>query len=205
MVRREVTFVTGHHAERLSRESRPEFHARVIETGLRGLCPRCMIDWPDGEDASCTEADHRAEHLTYPLHRHRSAVLMPDGTSVTPVSFYGGDPYRRDKAPDYGLYLDLRWRPPWPHQHLDWPDNDIPRDKEAMLRGMGALLDRARAGQGVEVGCLAGHGRTGTALAPLVVLCGHPTSQAVAWVRANYCGRAINATQEGFVIRLSEP
>jgi hypothetical protein len=184
----------------------PEAHpVRIIETRLRGLCPRCMIDWPDGEDASCTEADHQAEHLTYPLHRHRSAVLLPDGTAITPVSFYGGDPYRRDEAPDYGLYLDLRWRPPWPHQHLDWPDNDIPSDQEEMLSGIGALLERARAGQRVEIGCLAGHGRTGTALATLVVLCGHPTNQAVAWVRANYCDRAVNAKQEGFVLRLSEP
>jgi hypothetical protein len=177
----------------------------MIETPLRGLCPQCMIDWPDGEDASCTEADHQAGHLTYPLHRHRSAVLLPDGTAITPVSFYGGDPYRRDEAPDYGLYLDRRWRPPWPHHHLDWPDNDVPSDQEEMLSGMRALLGRARAGQRVESGCLAGHGRTGTALATLVVLCGHPANQAVAWVRANYCDRAVHARQEDFVLQLSEP
>jgi len=177
----------------------------MIEAHLRGLCPLCMIDWPDGEDASCTEADHRAGHLTYPLHRHRSAVLLPGGSAITAVSFYGGDPYQRDEAPAYGLYLDLRWRPPWPHQHLDWPDNDIPSDQEEMLSGLGALLERARAGQRAEIGCLAGHGRTGTALAAMAVLCGHPASQAVEWVRANYCDRAVHEKQEGFVQRLCEP
>jgi hypothetical protein len=170
-----------------------------------GLCPRCMIDWPDGEYVGCTEPDHQAEHRTYRLHVHRSAVRLPDGTAITAVSLYGGDPYRRDEAPDYGLYLDPRWRPPWPHQHLDWPDNDIPRDQEAMLSGVGSLLERARAGQRVEVGCLAGHGRTGTALATLAVLCGHPANRAVAWVRANYCDRAVHAKQEDFVLQLSEP
>jgi hypothetical protein len=33
------------------------------------------------------------------------------------------------------------------------------------------LLDRARAGQRVEIGCYGGHGRTGTALACLAILC----------------------------------
>jgi len=131
---------------------------------------------------------------------------LPDGTAITPVSFYVGDPYRRDEAPDFGLYLDQRWRPPWPHQHLDWPDYDIPRDREAMLSGVGALLERARAGQRVEIGCWAGHGRTGTALATMVVFCGHPANRAVAWVRANYCEQAVeNAKQEDFVLQLSEP
>jgi len=74
-----------------------------------------------------------------------------------------------------------------------------------MLSGVGTLLQRARAGQRVETGCLAGHGRTGTALAILVVLCGHPANQAVAWVRANYCYRAVHAKQEDFVLRFSQP
>jgi hypothetical protein len=52
---------------------------------------------------------------------------------------------------------------------------------------------------------LAGHGRTGTALAALVVLCGHQANEAVAWVRANYCDRAVHVRQEDFVLRLSEP
>ncbi len=52
----------------------------------------------------------------------------------------------------------------------------------------------------VEVGCLGGHGRTGTALACLAVLTGTPANEAVAWVRANYCAHAVETeAQEALV------
>jgi protein-tyrosine phosphatase len=35
------------------------------------------------------------------------------------------------------------------------------------------VLERARAGERVDVGCFEGHGRTGTALACLAILTGH--------------------------------
>ena len=72
-----------------------------------------------------------------------------------------------------------------------------------VLAALGSLRDRARSGQRVEVGCLGGHGRTGTALAVLAVLGGHPPDEAVAWVRANYCPEAVEtAEQEAFVAGL---
>ena len=52
-------------------------------------------------------------------------------------------------------------------------------------------FDAARAGQRVEVGCIAGHGRTGTVLACIAVLAGIPAGDAVAWVRDHYCAKAI--------------
>ena len=61
-----------------------------------------------------------------------------------------------------------------------------------------------RSGQDVEVGCLGGHGRTGTALACLAVLTGHPSRDAVAWVRSSYCAKAVETQgQEAFVAALS--
>ncbi len=63
-----------------------------------------------------------------------------------------------------------------------------------------SLLDRARAGQRVEIGCYGGHGRTGTALACLAILCGQAPGEAVGWVRAGYCERAVETDeQEAFV------
>ena len=110
---------------------------------------------------------------------------------------------RRDRPPDHGLYLDPRWRPPWAHDHLEWPDFGVPADPVPVVAALRSLLDRARAGEQVEVGCLGGHGRTGTALACLAVLGGHPAGDAVAWVRANYCGKAVEtAEQEAFVAGL---
>ena len=62
-------------------------------------------------------------------------------------------------------------------------------------------LDRARAGEVVEVGCLGGHGRTGTALACLAVLAGHPADDAVAWVRRTYCDRAVETDEQADYVR----
>jgi hypothetical protein len=135
-----------------------------------------------------------------PPHVHRSVVRLPEGTTVTAVSFDANDPYRRDQPPDFGLYLDARWAPPWPHEHLDWPDFGIPREPELFAGALEGLLLRARAGQRVEIGCLGGHGRTGTALAWLAVLSGTAPDEAVVWVRSNYCVEAVETPeQEAFV------
>lgn len=124
-------------------------------------------------------------------HVHRTPVRFADGTTVMGVRFLGDDPYVREDAPDFGLYLDERWAPPWPHEHVDWPDFGVPEDVAALRRTLTDLLYRARKGERVEVGCLGGHGRTGTALACLAVLAGTPANDAVAWVRANYCYKAV--------------
>ncbi len=143
-------------------------------------------------------------------HVHRSAVELADGTVVTAVSFAGDDPYGRDVTPAFGLYLDVRWRPPWPHAHADWPDFGLPDDAGALRSSLLALLDHARAGDPVEIGCLGGHGRTGTALGCLAVLTGTPADEAVAWVRDRYCDMAVEtdaqrAFVESFGARAGEP
>ena len=124
-------------------------------------------------------------------HVHRERVELADGTAVTAVSFLGDDPYARAAAPAFGLYLDDRWDPPWPHDHVAWPDFGLPPDVDGLRIALVALLDRARTGEAVEIGCLGGHGRTGTALACLAVLTGTPAAGAVDWVRASYCERAV--------------
>ena len=129
-------------------------------------------------------------------HVHRTPVRFADGTTVMGVRLLGDDPYVREDAPGFGLYLDERWAPPWPHEHLDWPDFGVPDDLDAFRRALTDLLDRARKGERVEVGCLGGHGRTGTALACLAVLTGTPANDAVAWVRANYCYKAVETDSQ---------
>ncbi len=129
--------------------------------------------------------------------------MLADGTRVTAVSFDPVAPYSRARDPDYGLYLDARWRPPWDHGHIDWPDFGVPANTEAVINALKTVLERARSGQDIEIGCLGGHGRTGTALACLAILAGHPASDAVAWVRSSYCPKAIETpAQEAFVAAL---
>ena len=96
-----------------------------------------------------------ATSIDFEDHRHRTAVVLPDGTTVTAVSFDPGDPYGREQRPDYGLYLDSRWQPPWPHDHVGWPDFGVPEEQTAIMTALRSLLARARTGQRVEVGCLA--------------------------------------------------
>lgn len=124
-------------------------------------------------------------------HVHRTPVTFADGTQVIGVTFAADDPYRRDALPSYGLYLDDRWRPPWPYSHLDWPDFGVPTDPGRLRDALEDVLARARCGETVEIGCLGGHGRTGTALACLAVLTGTSPTEAVAWVRSNYCEKAV--------------
>jgi hypothetical protein len=139
----------------------------------------------------------------YEPHVHRTVVQLADGTAVTAVSFEAEDPYGRDRAPQFGLYFDPRWDPPWPHEHVAWPDFGVP-DAEALRGSLRPLLARARRGERVEVGCWGGHGRTGTALACLAVLTGMRNERAVDWVRANYCSDAVETdAQRAFVERFA--
>jgi protein-tyrosine phosphatase len=174
----------------------------MTETRVIVACAERQEFWYLGaEPAKCTDPGH--QHRQVEVHRHRSVVNLPDGTRVTAVSFDAVDPYARDRQPDYGLYLDRRWQPPWAHDHLDWPDFGVPADPALVLVALRSVLDRARAGEQVEVGCVGGHGRTGTALACLAVLAGHPATDAVAWVRASYCQKAVEtAAQEAFITGL---
>ena len=131
-----------------------------------------------------------------PRHVHRDPVTFTDGTTITAVSFLGADPYERDPTPTFGLYLDERWAPPWPHAHVAWPDFGLPSDPVAFARALEDLAGRAERGEQVEIGCLGGHGRTGTALACLAVLAGTPVDDAVAWVRAVYCPKAVETDDQ---------
>jgi protein-tyrosine phosphatase len=167
------------------------------------ICSESRVYWDEGAEPECGNDSHG--HRVLETHRHLSPVVLPDGTRLTAASFDPVDPYSRVRSPDYGLYFDSRWQPPWDHGYVDWPDFGVPANSEAVVRALRVVLERARSGQDIEVGCIGGHGRTGTALACLAVLAGHPAVEAVAWVRANYCAKAVETPeQEAFVAGLSE-
>ena len=89
--------------------------------------------------------------------------------------------------PEFGLYL-LGHQPPamaWPHRWLRWPDFWLPSDRAAAADAFRQVWQRAET-ERVEVACLGGRGRTGTALAAVAVIDGVSASQAVDYVRANY-------------------
>lgn len=155
----------------------------------------------DREPAVCIDSGHT--HHLFEVHVHDDRVVLPNGTAVAAVSFDDLGPYARSRPPDYGLYLDVRWEPPWPHEYLDWPDFGVPDSSSTVMSTVAAILKRAQDGESVEIGCIGGHGRTGTALACAAVLTGCPPDQAVDWVRRTYCPQAIETSaQEMFVLDL---
>ena len=175
----------------------------MIETRVVVACVQCQVHWyGEHEPPGCSDWGH--EHRRFEVHRHRTIVTLPDGTDVTAASFDPIDPYTRDRWPDFGLYLDHRWQPPWTYECLDWPDFGVPDDPARLVAVLSSALDRARAGEHVEIGCLGGHGRTGTALACLTILTGVPPGEAVPRVRAITCAKAVESVaQEAFVFELS--
>jgi hypothetical protein len=176
----------------------------MIELRVMVVCAESGERWfKDGGPAKCDWPDHT--HLEFEVHVHRTEITLPDGAVVTVVSFDERDPYARHTWPAFGLYFDERWRPPWDHDHIDWPDFGVPAQIAPLSVALLSLLERAHGGERVELGCLGGHGRTGTALACLVVLTGQPQGDAVGWVRATYCADAIESDeQEAFVAKFAD-
>ncbi len=164
--------------------------------------------WTVGQPPLCADETHG--HVRHQRHRHRTPVVLPDGTEVVAVSFEDADPYERDERderderPDFGVYLDERWNPPWPHESIEWPDFGVPPETGPVAASLQDALERARSGERVEIGCLGAHGRTGTALALLAILAGHPADDAVAWVRRTYCDQAVESDEQAaFIADLS--
>jgi len=176
----------------------------VVELRYVVFCADCGLYWDrERQPAKCRNGFHG--HRVFETHRHLDLVVLPDGTHFTAASFDPVAPYARPRRPDYGLYFAADWQPPWDHGHVDWPDFGVPVSTEDVVEGLRAVLGRARAGQNIELGCIAGHGRTGTALACLAVLSGYPASGAVTWVRSIYCDKAVEAPeQKAFVAGLGD-
>jgi protein-tyrosine phosphatase len=105
--------------------------------------------------------------------------------------------------PAFALYLLGRQPPrvPWETRWIRWPDFWLPADRTAAAAALREAWARAE-NERVEIACAGGHGRTGTALACLVVLDGLPGRQAVAYVRQHYAAQAVETPwQRRYVAR----
>jgi protein-tyrosine phosphatase len=79
----------------------------------------------------------------------------------------------------------------------------LPSDRAAAAEALREAWTRADT-ERVEVACLGGHGRTGTALACIAVLDGVPSGDAVAYVREHYDPHAVETPwQRRFVARFA--
>lgn len=137
-------------------------------------------------------------------HLLNGAIVLPDGTVIRgrgrreclpagPLPHFGlylGHPPPR--GPRRGLRRHRRpgRKPDWPAVWIDWPDFRTPRDDHAAAAAICRAYSLARSGQRVEVACHGGVGRTGTVIACMAILAGHPAVDAVHWTRRHYRPRA---------------
>lgn len=119
-----------------------------------------------------------------------------------------------DAQIDVGFYLDSRWasekllvspgfrlsigkRTRGPRAIVyPWEDWGVPEDPSLFRRVLAWLLERVEFGKSVEIGCMGGHGRTGTVLACLLVLQGIGPRRAIGQVRSAYCEEAIESRRQ---------
>lgn len=105
---------------------------------------------------------------------------------------------------DHGLYADKCWSPVHRNEFIAWPDFGIPTDLEIALDQIWEAHDRAKYyEEKVQIGCIGGHGRTGTILAIMAIIAsdGQMTADdAIKFARTDYCHKAIETPmQEWFV------
>ena len=122
-------------------------------------------------------------------------LALPSGRLVRGRGLRGPNPDGPD--PKFALYVvtsepyGVRWEFRW----VQWADYGLPSDPLALREALVDAWERAER-ERVEVGCMGGRGRTGTALACIAVLDGVPADQAVEYVRRHYHPDAVETEEQ---------
>lgn len=106
-------------------------------------------------------------------------------------------------TPDFGLYAYGGWNPDCVATWIPWQDYGLPTcSYETAAQAIVDVWDKACDGKVVEVGCMGGHGRTGTILACLAILSDNEmsASAAIHHVRKVHCDEAIETNQQEWFI-----
>lgn len=176
-------------------------------------CTKCEVQWDYGlacwsywnpNTTSVTTGTGKGHYGTWDYTRkcrhYQQRVEFPNGS----VIFASSRHIRatNDDKVDLGIYMCSSWDPTSLAWSLPWQDYGLPQlpDEDVSFL-IDFALDWADAGKRIEVGCMGGHGRTGSLLALMALHCGvSDPKEAVKWVRANYCEEAIEgAKQEWYV------
>ncbi len=81
---------------------------------------------------------------------------------------------------------------------IDWPDMGVVALPCEFWKTLANYLATHKTR--LLVFCVGGHGRTGTAIACLMVACGWKSDDAIRWIRKNYCSGAIESkVQEAYI------
>ena len=125
---------------------------------------------------------------------------LPSGRLVRGRGLRIDNPYKPD--PEFAVYVvgSALYGVTWEYRWVDWPDFGLPANPAALRENLVEALARSSI-ERVEVGCVGGRGRTGTALACLAVLDGAPAADAVAYVRQHYSLDAVETMEQAsFVV-----
>lgn len=117
--------------------------------------------------------------------------------------------------PDVGFYLDAKWasstivaspgaKLPFARAPRDrgqvviypWEDWGVPDNITGLRRALMWLQEQVHEGKVVEIGCMGGHGRTGTALACVLLLQGVNAKKAINRIWNSYCDEAIESQRQ---------
>lgn len=160
----------------------------------------------------------------------RSGSISSCSHNATPFTFSAGSQSytlylsahrERTKTPKViptaGLYLDHSWvkgsffrldgSKPYKRlkvAFLNWPDFGIV-SPQTLREACEWAEFRLKGGERLEIGCVGGHGRTGTTAASLMVYMGWSASEAVSNIRKNYCNKAIETeAQKKLVLEMEK-
>ncbi len=144
-----------------------------------------------------------AVSYTYNTCGHTFETFDLPGMQNENIKISGQRLHTETTTPDHGYYASNCWNPKSVATFIPWADYGLPTCSfEHAAETIVDLWDKSNAGKVVEVGCMGGHGRTGTILACIAILSddGMSPSQAVAWVRSVHCKKAVESdSQEWFV------
>ncbi len=134
---------------------------------------------------------HKFDTFLLPKRQHRN------------IKISGKRAHGPGTTPDFGLYAYSGWMPDCVAEFIPWQDYGLPtcgyvNAAEAIKRAW----DLAETGKVVEVGCMGGHGRTGTILACMALLSDPELTAkaAIQWVRKVHCKEAIETNQQEWYI-----
>ncbi len=155
-------------------------------------CKYCGVTW-DNEECKWKFTVPGTTYFYKCRHEHFK-VKMPDGVNIYASSV--SERAEDDKIPDWGLYLDPSWKPRGMAGFIEWPDYKLPLDWEAAALMIVDAYRKASTGSWVEVGCIGGHGRTGTVLACMAVLGGLYPEEAIRYIKTEYCSSATDTAAQ---------
>lgn len=151
------------------------------------------MDIKDYEDGWSTYSHNTCTHALDPIQLKGVVVHASKVRNHTP-----------DTTPDLGCYAYGGWNPASPALFIPWQDYGLPTCTYTQAaRAIKQAFDAAKDGQVVEVGCMGGHGRTGTILACMAVLADPELTgpEAVKFIKATHCTKAVETSSQEWYVR----